>query len=107
MVSDLLMSYSEGVNQTLRRENKIDMSHENDEAHLNDRRRGKFIAFAISEALALGFLLPSLAFGLLRRASDPTLALSMNVVTITAAAAVAIIPIIFYAIVPTIPRSER
>lgn len=83
------------------------MSHENDEAHLNERRRGKFIAFMISEASALGVLLPSLAFGLWRGFSNPTLAVSMNVVTITAAAAVAIIPIIFYAIAPIIPRSER
>lgn len=107
MVSDLLMSYSESVNQTLRQENKIDMSYGNDQPHLNERCRGKFIAFMISEASALGVLLPSLGFGLLRRFSNPTLALSMNVLTIAAAAAVAIIPIIFYATARTIPRSER
>lgn len=83
------------------------MSHENDEAHLNERRRGKFIAFMIAEASALGVLLPSLVLGLLRGFGNPMLAWSMNVLTITAAAAVAIIPIVFYAIAPIIPRSER
>src|ERR1700737_746326 len=97
MVSDLLMGYStKGVNQTLRQENKIDMSHENDQAYLNERRRGKFISFMISEASALGVLLPSLAFGLWRRFSDPTLVLSMNVLTVAAAAAVEISQQIFY-----------
>jgi hypothetical protein len=38
--------------------------------------------------------------------ADPTLALSINVLTI-AAAAVAIIPIIFFAIAPVLPHDNR
>ena len=83
------------------------MSHENDPAQVNERRRGKFISFVISEALALGVLLPALVFGLVRPFSNPALVLSMNVLIISAAAGVAIIPIIFYATTSIIPRSQR
>lgn len=98
---------SKGVNQALGQENRIDMSHQNEEPHPNERRRAKLIAFIIAEGSALAVLLPALAFGLWRGSTDPALAFSMNALTITAAAAVAIIPIIFYAIAPIIPRSER
>jgi hypothetical protein len=79
----------------------------NDEEQLNARRRGKLVAFVICEGAALAVLVPSLVFGVFRRFSDPGLAFSMNVVTIAAAAAVALIPILFYAIASPIPRGER
>jgi len=83
------------------------MSQETDQAQLNARRRAKFTAFVISESAALAILLPLLVLGTLRRFSDPALATSLNVLTIAAAAAVAIIPILFYALTPTIPSGGR
>jgi len=107
MVSDLLISDSSKGQTALSQENKIDISRENDEAHLNERRRAKFLTFMIYEASALGVLIPSLVFGLLWGFGDPTLAVWMNVLTFTAAAAVVLIPIIFYATASTLPRGER
>ena len=89
------------------RKRKIDMSQETDQAQLNARRRAKFTAFVISESAALAILLPLLVLGTLRRFSDPALSTSLNVLTIAAAAAVAIIPILFYALTPTIPSGGR
>ena len=71
------------------------------------QRRSKFIAFFVFEALAVGILLPAGGFALSLRFANPTLALSMNILTIAAAAAVAIIPIAFFAIAPVLPRGER
>lgn len=70
------------------------------------RRRGKLIGFLITETSAIGALLLAGIFATLKPA-DPTLALSINVVTIVAAAAVAIIPIAFFAIAPILPRADR
>ena len=86
---------------------KIAMLRETDEAQLNARRRAKFTAFLISEGAALAILLPLLVLGTVRRFSDPTLATTLNVLTIAAAAAVAIIPILFYALASTIPSGDR
>ena len=88
-------------------EPKIDLLPAGDEAMLNARRQRKFLTFVVFEGVALAVLIPSLVFGMVRRFADPTLALSMNVVTIAAAAAVAILPILFYAIASPIPRGER
>ena len=71
------------------------------------RRRSKLIGFIIIEASAIGALLLTGATALSLKPSDPTLALSINIVTIVAAAAVAIIPIAFFAIRPILPRGER
>jgi hypothetical protein len=62
------------------------------------------IGFIITEASAIGVLLLAGTFALSSRLADPILALSMNIVTIAAAAAVAMIPIVFFAIAPILPR---
>lgn len=73
---------------------------------LNPRRR-KLINFLIAEASANGILFLAGAIALSLKPADPTLALSANIVTIAAAAAVAIIPIVFFAITPILPRGHR
>jgi hypothetical protein len=47
------------------------------------------------------------AFALSGRFGDPLVALSMNILTIAAAAAVILLPIVFFAIGPTLPRGDR
>ena len=69
--------------------------------------RGKLIGFIITEASAIGLLLLAGIFAVSLKPTDPTLALSINIVTIVAAAAVAIIPIAFFAIAPILPRTGR
>ena len=59
----------------------------------------------IAEAVAIGLLLIAGTFAVLLRKPDPTLALSINIATI--AASVALIPIIFFAIAPVLPRDDR
>ena len=71
------------------------------------RRRAKLIGFIITEASAIGVLL---LFGIVAvslKPADPTLALLINVLTILAGAAVAMIPILFFAIAPVLPRTDR
>ena len=74
---------------------------------LHHRRRSKLIGFIIVEAVAIALLLIAGTFALSLKPADPSLALSINVATIAAAVAVAIIPIIFFAIAPVLPRDER
>jgi hypothetical protein len=71
------------------------------------QRHRKLIGFIIAEGSAIGLLLVAGTLALLLRQADPTLELSINIVTIAAAAAVAIIPIIFFAIAPVLPRANR
>ena len=68
-----------------------------------NRTRSKVIAFIIAETVALGVLLVAGLFAVLGRWTDATLTLSINIVTIAAAFAVAIIPILFFAIIPVLP----
>ena len=70
------------------------------------RRRSRILQFIIVEASAIGLLFLVGSFAVLVRWSDSTLALSINILTIVVAAAVAIIPIAFFAIVPVLPRGE-
>ena len=74
---------------------------------LHQRRRSKLIGFIIAEAVAIGLLLTAGTFAVLLRKLDPTVLLSINIATIAAAVAVAIIPIIFFAIAPVLPRDNR
>ena len=67
------------------------------------RHRSKVIGFIIAEASAIGLLLLAGSFAVSFRLTDPTLALLVNGVTIIAAAAVAIIPIVFFAVAPILP----
>jgi hypothetical protein len=85
---------------------KIDMSDQNERSGLLGRRRSKVIGFIIAEASAIGVLFLAGTFALSSRLADSTLALSVNIVTIAAAAAVAMIPIIFFAIAPILPGGE-
>lgn len=86
---------------------KIDMSQQNGQSGFVRRRRRKVIAFIISEALAIGGLLLTGTLALLSRRGDANLILALNFVTIVAAAAVALIPIIFFAVAPLLPRAGR
>jgi hypothetical protein len=67
------------------------------------RHRSKVIGFIIAEASAIGLLLLAGSFAVSFRLTDATLALLVNGVTIIAAAAVAIIPIAFFAVAPILP----
>ncbi len=82
------------------------MSDQSEETEFLQRRRNKLIGFIITEASAIGVLLLAGAFALSSRLANSTLALSVNIVTIAAAAAVAMIPIIFFAIAPILPRGD-
>jgi hypothetical protein len=81
------------------------MSDQNANSGLLLRRR-RILGFIIAEVSAIGLLLLVGSFAVLVRWSDSTLAWSINIVTIAAAAAVAIIPILFFAIVPVLPRGR-
>jgi hypothetical protein len=70
------------------------------------RHRSKVIGFIIAEASAIGLLLLAGSFAVSFRLTDATLALLVNGVTIAAAAAVAIIPIVFFAVAPILPRGN-
>jgi len=83
------------------------MSDQNEQSEFRRRRRSKVIGFIITEASAIGVLLLSGLFALSLRLADPILALSVNIVTLAAAVAVATIPIIFFAIAPILPRGKR
>ncbi len=67
------------------------------------RHRSKVVGFTIAEASAIGLLLLAGSFAVSFRLTDATLALLVNGVTIVAAAAVAIIPIAFFAVAPILP----
>jgi hypothetical protein len=82
-------------------------SDQNAKSGLLLRRRSKVLTFIIIETSAIGALLLAGIFAVSLKTADPTLALSINVVTIIAAAAVAIIPIAFFAIAPILPRADR
>jgi hypothetical protein len=96
--------------QYLLRNNRITnqalMSDQNTNSALL-RRRSKILQFIIVEVSAIGLLLLVGSFAVLVRWSDSTLAFSINILTIIAAAAVAIIPIAFFAIAPILPRSNK
>jgi len=67
------------------------------------RHRSKVIGFIIAEASAIGLLLLAGSFAVSFRLTDATLAWLVNGVTIIAAAAVAILPIVFFAVAPILP----
>jgi len=67
------------------------------------QRRSKVIGFIVAEASAIGLLLLAGSFAVSSLLTNPTLVLSVNIVTIVAGAAVALIPIGFFAITPILP----
>ena len=84
------------------------MSHQHVRSEVSARRRSRLIGFIIVEVLAIVVLLLSGAFAL--SSSPPTdsvWATSVNILTIAAAVAVAIFPIIFFAMAPVLPPGDR
>jgi hypothetical protein len=76
-------------------------------AAIKQRRKLKFRRFIVCEAGALAVLLPLVVLGLALNISAPALRWIMNIFTIAAAVAAAVIPIVFYAFTPTLPELER
>ena len=87
--------------------NQAPIPDQNAKSGLLLRRRSKVIGFIITETSAIAALLLAGIFAVSLKPADPTLILSINIVTIVAAAAVAIIPIAFFAIAPILPRTGR
>ena len=85
--------------------NSVDLkkSSQNPESDTDRRHRRKVIGFIIAEASAIGLLLSGGAIAVLVRITDSTLAMSVNILTVIAAAAVALITIIVFGIAPVIP----
>jgi hypothetical protein len=67
----------------------------------------KFRRFIACEAAALLILLALVILGLTLNITAPALRWILNIFTIAAAVAVAVIPIVFYAFTPTLPDLER
>ena len=61
----------------------------------------------ICESIAVGILLPLAILGLAHRPENIALVWIMNIATIAAAVAAALIPILFFALTPTLPEIER
>ena len=74
---------------------------------MSQHRRSKLISFLIAEASAITVFFLGGAMVLSLKPTDPTVLLSTDIVTVAAAAAVAILPILFFAIRPILPRGER
>ncbi len=70
------------------------------------RRSSKFTRFIFCESLTLAVFLPLAILGFCRVFSDPVLVLLINILTIAAAVTAAVIPILFFALAPTLPRDE-
>ena len=77
------------------------------EAANKRRREMKFRRFLACEGAALLVLLPLVILGLTLDVTAPALRWIMNILTIAAAMAAVVIPIVFYAFTPTLPEIER
>jgi hypothetical protein len=73
----------------------------------HSRRRSKVRGFIIAETVAIGVLLLAGAFVLAAGPVHGMVSTVLNVVMFAAAAGVATIPILFFAIAPILPRSGR
>jgi len=82
------------------------MSDQNAKSGLLLRRRNKVFGFIIAEGSAIGLLLVAGAVALSLRPANPAWAWFINIITIAAASGVAIIPILFFAIIPVLPRAD-
>jgi hypothetical protein len=71
------------------------------------RRKAKMRRFIVYQSIALSILLPLAYLGLTFRAENAVLHWAMNILTIAAAFAAALIPILFFAATPTLPEIER
>jgi len=74
-----------------------------DQNNFREQGRSRVIRFIIAEAVSVGILLLAGSFAVLSRLTNSTLALSVNIVTIAAAVAVALIPIAYFAMTPVLP----
>ena len=83
--------------------NQAPLSDQNAKSGLLLRRRNRVIGFLIAEGAAIGLLLLIGSLAVTLRITNSTLVLSINLLTIAAAAAVVIIPIAFFAIAPILP----
>lgn len=70
-------------------------------------RRAKLLRFIAFELLAIGALAGSASLVSSRRFADPAILSMLNVTTLVAAAAVALIPIVMFAFAPTLPGRAR
>lgn len=71
------------------------------------RRRNKLIRFIIFEALSFGLLLFSAKLQAAQQFSESSLTLVYKILMFAAAAAVVMIPVVFYALPPTLPPTRR
>ncbi len=76
-------------------------------AAVKRRRQTKFRRFIVYEGAILAVLLPLVILGLTLDVTAPALRWAINIFTIAAAVAAAVIPIVFYAFTPTLPELER
>jgi hypothetical protein len=73
----------------------------------NQRRKMKFHRFIVCESAALGALLALAIVGLSFDPTNAAVAWIINICAIASAVTAALIPIIFYALTPTLPEIER
>jgi len=71
------------------------------------RGRSKIRKFIVAESAAIGILVLAGTVVLSARPVDPAIITALNVVMAVAAAGVAVIPIVFFALAPVLPRSRR
>jgi len=71
------------------------------------RSNPKLRRFLISESIAVGVLIPLAILGLLRVFQNPILIAVIDVITIAAAFAATLMPILFFAVAPSLPRSDE
>jgi hypothetical protein len=85
---------------------QFDLFPEKTHRRANRPHRGKLLRFFLFEGLAALVLIPCAILIFLRYLTDPTLITVTNIAAIASAIALAIIPIVFFAIGPTLPRGE-
>ena len=71
------------------------------------RRRARLLRFALCELFALMALAGAVTLGLAHRLPEDPVSLMAKIATILSAIAVAVIPIVFYGLPETLPRSNR
>jgi hypothetical protein len=71
------------------------------------RRRSKVFGFIIAETVAVGVLLLAGVFVLSARPVNSMIITTLNVVMFAAAGSAAVIPILFFAFTPILPRGPR
>ena len=86
----------------------FEMFAENGESSFIERRRKeKMRRFMVCEGVTVGILLPLMILGLTLDTPNVALRWILNILTISTAVAAALIPILFFALTPTLPEIER